>query len=115
MITLYGISNCDTIRKARNWMTDNDVNYEFSDFRKNPLKIEQIENWLASTPIEALVNKRSQGWKALTAEQQIQLMKGESLSLMVETPTLIKRPVLEKNQQVIHLGFNASDYQTIFA
>lgn len=109
---LYGIPNCDTVRKARKFLDANSIQYTFHDFRKNGLPVQTIQHWLESQSIEVLVNKRSTGWKQITDEQKAQLMSGENLSILSELPTLIKRPILEMDSQLL-VGFKAAEYETL--
>jgi arsenate reductase len=109
---LYGIPNCDTVRKARKFLDANSIQYTFHDFRKDGLPVQTIQHWLESQSIEVLVNKRSTGWKQITDEQKAQLMSGENLSILSELPTLIKRPILEMDSQLL-VGFKAAEYETL--
>ncbi|NPA71609.1 MAG: arsenate reductase [Gammaproteobacteria bacterium] len=109
---LYGIPNCDTVRKARKYLTEQGVDYTFHDFRKEPLAITTLEQWLKRQPIEVIVNKRSTGWKQLTEVQKEQLMQGKQLNLLSEIPTLIKRPVLDSDSHLI-FGFKEAEYQAL--
>lgn len=112
LMILYGIPNCDTVRKARKFLSENNIQYTFHDFRKDGLTVSTIQHWLESQPIEALVNKRSTSWKQITNKQQTELMSGKNLEILTELPTLIKRPVLETDTQLM-LGFNAAEYETL--
>lgn len=109
---LYGIPNCDTVRKARKFLEANNIQYTFHDFRKDGLAVQTIQHWLESQPIEVLVNKRSTGWKQITDEQKAQLLSGADLSILTELPTLIKRPILETNTQLM-VGFKLAEYETL--
>ncbi len=109
---LYGIPNCDTVRKARKFLEASNIQFTFHNFRKDGLAISTIEHWLESQPIDVLVNKRSTGWKQITDEQKEQLMSGKALSILTELPTLIKRPILETDTQIM-VGFKASDYESL--
>lgn len=111
---LYGISNCDTVRKARHFLEQNKVEFTFHDFRKNGLTPQHLQHWLTFVAIEQLVNQRSTSWKTLTPEQKTNLLTHHDLSLLIEMPTLIKRPVLETSNQLL-LGFNAVDYQNVLS
>ena len=109
MLKLYGIPNCDTVKKARKWLESNGVDYEFVDFRKNPLSTAQLKDWVAAVGLEKLLNKRSRSWRELDADQQDSSNPTKMLQLMQKLPTLIKRPVLvDKNKVVV--GFNNSEY-----
>ena len=110
---LYGISNCDTVKKAKNWLEKNQLDYSFHDFRKQGLEPETIKDWLTQIPCDKLLNKRSTTWRNLESEVQ-QLVNAENIiELLVKNPTLIKRPVLKVNG-IINIGFNADTYQGIF-
>jgi Spx/MgsR family transcriptional regulator len=109
---LYGISNCDTVRKARKFLEANNIEYTFHDFRKDGLTVETLQHWLETQPIEVLVNKRSTSWKQITVEQQSQLMSGADLTVLTERPTLIKRPILETEAQLF-VGFKAIEYEIL--
>lgn len=109
---LYGIANCDTVRKARKFLDEKQISYVFHDFKKQGLTQETIQNWLKYQPLEILVNKRSTSWKQLTEEQKQQLITGQNLSVLSEMPTLIKRPVLENNGSLL-VGFKEAEYQNL--
>jgi Spx/MgsR family transcriptional regulator len=110
---LYGISNCDTIKKAKNWLELNNIDYKFHDFRKQGLEPEIIQSWLTQIPWDKLLNKRSTTWRNLELEVQQSVNAENIIQLLVENPTLIKRPVLNVNG-IINVGFNADTYQGIF-
>lgn len=116
MIELYGITNCDTVKKARNWLAENNIVYEFSDFKKNAPSEAVIRQWLEQVPLETLLNKRGTTWRKLgdanrqAAENNLE----EAIRLMTENPSLIKRPVLRKEVRV-YVGFSVENYQKIFS
>jgi Spx/MgsR family transcriptional regulator len=115
-MTLYGIPNCDTVRKARKFLEKNQIDYQFHDFKKEGLSLSLIQTWLRQQPIEKLVNKRSTTWKQLSDIQKEQLMSQENLALLTEYPTLIKRPVLQIENTLdptILIGFNEKNYQSL--
>lgn len=114
MTTLYGIANCDTVRKARNWLTDHGVDYQFHDFRKDGLSTKQLKHWVEVVGWEALLNRRSQTWRKLPAKARDDLTAANAIKLMQAEPTLIKRPVLEMKSSV-YIGFKETDYQNLFA
>ncbi len=113
MTTLYGISNCDTVKKARNWLDEAGVTFTFHDFRKDGLTSQQVEGWIKSLGWETLVNKRSTTWKGLSEEAKASLNDESVIALIVEQPTLVKRPLLEHNDH-IGVGFKSADYQAVF-
>jgi Spx/MgsR family transcriptional regulator len=110
---LYGISNCDTVKKAKNWLEKNQLDYSFHDFRKQGLEPETIKEWLTQIPWDKLLNKRSTTWRNLESEVQQSVNAENIIELLVKNPTLIKRPVLKVNG-IINIGFNADTYQGIF-
>ena len=116
MIELYGNTNCDTVKKARNWLAENNIVYEFSDFKKNAPSEAVIRQWLEQVPLETLLNKRGTTWRKLddadrqAAENNLE----EAIRLMTENPSLIKRPVLRKEGRV-YVGFSVENYQKVFS
>ena len=110
---LYGISNCDTVKKAKNWLEKNQLDYSFHDFRKQGLEPETIRDWLTQIPWDKLLNKRSTTWRNLESDVQQSVTAENIIELLVKNPTLIKRPVLKVNG-IITVGFNADTYQGIF-
>lgn len=107
--TLYGISNCDSVRKARRWLDDAGIDYRFHDFRKDGLPPETVAGWLQQRPWEDLINRRSSSWKTLD-ESARSTMDGEAaIAAACATPTLIKRPVLE-DENLLEFGFAAARY-----
>jgi arsenate reductase len=113
MITLFGIKNCDTVKKARRWLDNHSIEYQFHDFRVDGITANQVNNWLDTAGIESLINKRSTTWKSLSETQKQMLSPENAVALILEQPTLIKRPVLITNNG-IHIGFKESSYQSIF-
>jgi len=112
MITVYGIKNCDSVKKARKWLTENHLEYQFHDFRSDGLSAELIQGFMARGDWEKLLNKRSTSWKQLEAAQKENLTEASVMALMLETPTLIKRPVLVTESHFF-IGFNLEHYQKL--
>jgi arsenate reductase len=110
--TIYGISNCDTVKKARRWLDDHAIEYRFHDFRKDGLDKAQVEEWLASVGAEILINKRGTTFRQLSDSDKKRLEK-DSAIVLCEYPALIKRPVLTTGKQ-IQIGFSDAQYQTLF-
>jgi Spx/MgsR family transcriptional regulator len=111
--TIYGIKNCDTVKKARRWLETNGVEYQFHDFRVDGLDAENLAQWESQLSWEVLLNKRSTTWKNLPAPARENLDRQAALCLLAKHPTLIKRPVLCHQQQV-HVGFSEAVYESIF-
>jgi len=112
MYTLYGIPNCDQVKKARNWLEQYQIPYQFHDFRKQGLTRELLEFFEAQVGWEVLLNKQSTRWRQLTTEQKSKIGLETALQYMLETPTLIKRPVLNTGTGLI-VGFKTEVYQDL--
>lgn len=108
MLKIYGIPNCDTVQKAVKWLKTNNVEYEFQDYKKEPIKKKKLETWLKKVPIEKLMNKASTPYKELPIDQKPNTYE-QMLDLMTSHPTSIKRPVLEFGKGVL-VGFNEEVY-----
>lgn len=115
MTTLYGISNCDTVRKARKWLEGESIAFDFHDFRKQGLNAEQVARWCAAAGLDRVLNKRGTTWRQLTDEVKANTDEQTLQALMVEQPTLIKRPVLELDDGRVEIGFKADDYAALFS
>ncbi len=113
MTTLFGISNCDTVKKARKWLDDAQVSYQFHDFRKDGLSRDQVTVWVKALGWENLVNKRSTTWKGLDDATKTALSDESVVDIILDQPTLIKRPLLEQGDEV-QVGFKAADYEQRF-
>ena len=114
MTIMYGISNCDTIKKAKKYLTDNNQEFTFHDYRKDGISAELVNEFAAHIDWQDLVNKRGTTYRQLSDEQKQNLDKESALALLVEQPAMIMRPVLLHNGQY-HLGFKASQYDEILA
>jgi len=114
MIILYGIKNCDTVKKARDWLAKNNIEYRFHDFRTDGLDPSQVKSWIAEIGLENLVNKRSTTWKELDEYTKENLNEKNADSVIVENPTLIKRPLLDTGKEK-HVGFKDTEYTKIFS
>jgi arsenate reductase len=110
---IYGISNCDTVKKAKNWLDSHNIGYRFHDFRKDGLNKDIINGWLKTVAWDKILNKLSTSWRNLDAATQQSINATNVVDLLVENPTLIKRPVMDVND-IITVGFNSDTYQSIF-
>lgn len=108
---LYGIKNCDTVKKARRWLEANDVAYTFHDFRADGLEQDTIESWLEYVSWEVLLNKRGTTWRKLDDPRKDKLDEAIAVELMLANPTLIKRPVVVTGNTCF-VGFKEADYAT---
>ena len=113
MTTLYGIKNCDTIKKARRWLEAHAIDYTFHDFRQDGLDKNQLESWVDELGWEVLLNKRGLMWRKVSPEQKASIDKASAIRLLLEEPAMIKRPVLDLGEQRI-VGFSDERYQAIF-
>ncbi|OOZ41612.1 arsenate reductase [Solemya pervernicosa gill symbiont] len=113
MTTLYGIKNCDTVKKARKWFETNGIDYTFHDFRADGINKKLIDGWAKSVDWELLLNRRSTTWRQLDEQDRDGLNKTKAVALLIEHPTLIKRPVLD-HDGAIQIGFKDSDYASLF-
>ena len=104
MITLYGIPNCDNCRKARKWLNAAGIEHRFRDFRKDGLDAGQIEAWSSELGLDKLVNRRGTTWRNLADDQKSRL-DTEATKLLVENPTLLKRPVIDLGERRL-VGFD---------
>jgi arsenate reductase len=114
MITLYGIKNCDTVRKACKWLDANGLEYHFHDFRKDGLTATKIKQWTKTVDWELLLNRRGLTWRQLSDDEKADLNKSKAVRLMAEKPTLIKRPVLEMDIEkgdAVMVGFKEEIYK----
>jgi arsenate reductase (glutaredoxin) len=107
MITLYGIPNCDTVKKSRAWFDDHGMAYQFHDFKKQGVPADAVDNWIAALGWEALVNKKGTTWRKLDAAQQAAVVDAASAkALMLAQPSVIKRPVVVAQGGRIAVGFS---------
>jgi arsenate reductase len=111
---VYGIKNCDTVKKARRWLEANDVAFTFHDFRADGLDTTTIESWLENVSWEVLLNKRGTTWRKLEDPRKDALTQDIAVELMLANPTLIKRPVVSVNNDCL-VGFKEADYANYFA
>ncbi len=112
-VTLYGIKNCDTIKKARKWLEVQQIDYSFHDFRVDSLDANLLEQWFADVGWETLLNKRGTTWRQLSEEIKSSINEASARQLMLDNPAIIKRPVLDTGSER-HVGFSEVSYQTYF-
>ncbi|QIM68110.1 ArsC family reductase [Basfia succiniciproducens] len=113
MITVYGIKNCDTVKKALKWLTDNNIEHKLHDYRTDGLAPEFLINAEAQFGWQTLVNKRSTTWRNLDSQIRENLEKHTALSVLAEQPTLIKRPIILQDGIAL-IGFNIKEYEKAF-
>src|SRR5437899_9222255 len=113
-ITLYGIPNCDTVKKARVWLQTQGIEHVFHDFKKAGITRDMVQTWLLSQPWDVLVNRKGTTWRALPDERKAAIIDAESATaLLLEAPSIVKRPVLATTDGC-QVGFSDALYQQIF-
>ena len=110
---MYGIANCDTIKKARKWFNDHTIAYQFHDYKKQGADENQLKAWLQELGWEKLINKRGTTWRKLDDEIKANMDNQLAIKVMLDNPSIIKRPLVIINDQKI-LGFNENTYQQEF-
>lgn len=114
MTHIYGIPNCDTVKKARIWLEEHHISFEFHNFKQQPPTQELIQQWLKDIPIETLLNKKGTTWRKLSVEEQAKAEHiKNAIELMIQQPSLIKRPILVHANKA-YCGFQAALYANIF-
>ncbi len=113
MITLYGINNCDTVKKAQKWLKQQNIAYTFHDFKKQGLPKELLTEFVNTSEWTSLLNKRSTTFRQLPDDIKNNLTDDVMFNAVLEQPTLLKRPLLQINDQ-LHLGFKEAQYQSLF-
>ena len=112
-ITVYGIPNCDSVKKARVWLTDHGVDYVFHDFKKQGIPAEAVDLWLKHVSWDVLVNRKGTTWRKLDAAQQASVVDNASArAVMLEHASVIKRPIVVKEQTVI-VGVNPEAWANV--
>ncbi len=113
--TLYGIANCDQVRKARAWLNDHGVAHGFHDFKKAGVSADQLQAWIASVGWERLVNRQGTTWRALPDERKASITDARQAALLMrEATSIIKRPVLQIAGHVL-VGFDPAGYRALLA
>lgn len=111
---LYGIPNCNTVKKARNWLDSKHIAYEFHDFKKQGVSQQLLESWLAQLPHEKLINRAGLTWRGLDDNTKAGIVDNASaIALMQAKTSVIKRPVLVKDGKILCLGFDETTYKEL--
>ena len=113
-LTLYGIPNCDTVRKARKWLEVEAIDHQFHDFKKQGLKAETVYGWMAHLPLEVLLNRRGTSWRKLSDAEKALTDEAQLVALMVANPSLVKRPICVAGA-VVTVGFSQDVQATLKA
>jgi arsenate reductase len=114
MLKVYGIPNCDTVKKATVWLKNKRVAYEFHDYKKLGISEAKLEEWLTQVPYDKLINRAGTTFKKLTDEEKAKITDNAStISLMLEKTSVIKRPIVESDK-ILAMGFKAEEYDEVF-
>ena len=112
MTILYGIPNCDTVKRARDWLTSRGVTYEFHDFKKQGVPADHLAAWVKSAGWERVLNRKGTTWRKLPEAQQASVADAATAqAVMREQASVIKRPVVEWDDGRITVGFDADDWE----
>jgi len=111
-VKIYGIKNCDTMKKAFNWLNDHNIEYTFINLKETPIEINEIERLAYFVGLDTLVNRRGTTWKKLDLQNQ-ELNDDDLIQLTFENQTMIKRPVLEVDGSIL-VGFDSDAYEAFF-
>lgn len=114
MLTLYGIPNCDTVRKARRWLDGHGVEYRFHDFRKDGLDEARLRAWVAELGWETLLNRSGTTWRSAPDAVKAGLNAETAIAFMLRAPAAIKRPVLDIGERRL-VGFSDARYEAAFS
>ncbi|MFT5599390.1 MAG: arsenate reductase [Urechidicola sp.] len=112
-VTIYGIANCDTIKKAKQWLTQRELAFQFHDYRKQGLDPTLLRNWVDELGWGVLINKRGTTWRQLSDLVKNNVDKESAIAIMLDNPAIIKRPLLVKGDER-HVGFSDANYNNIF-
>ena len=112
-ITVYGIANCDTVKKARAWLDRQGVDYRFHDFKKDGLPLDHVDRWIAAIGWEALVNRKGTTWRKLDDATRDGIVDAATArALLQRQPSVVKRPVVEWGQRIT-VGFDPAGWEPL--
>ncbi|EGV27737.1 ArsC family protein [Thiorhodococcus drewsii AZ1] len=112
MLTLYGIPNCDTVKKARAWLNARGIAYQFHDYKKQGLDESRLRAWVDELGWDALLNRRGTTWRRLPDAVREGIDETTAIQLMLEQPSIIRRPLLDTGESR-HLGFSETQYEEL--
>jgi Spx/MgsR family transcriptional regulator len=112
MIVMYGIKNCDTVRKARRWLEAHDIDYRFHDYRADGLSEDMLTAWIGELGWEQLLNRRGTTWRKLAETERNAIDRDRALHLMLTQPAIIRRPVLDTGG-TRRVGFSEDAYSSL--
>tara|TARA_R110001592_G_scaffold52649_5_gene161251 strand:- start:7757 stop:8104 length:348 start_codon:yes stop_codon:yes gene_type:complete len=112
-VKMYGIKNCQTMKKAMSWLEAHKIDFEFHDYKKSGIDELTLTEWLSQKQWDEVINKRGTTWRKLSDEDKMDIDPAKAIRLMIANPSLIKRPALVVNGKLV-LSFDEALYQTIF-
>ena len=112
MIKIYGIPNCDTMKKSRCWLEANGIEYDFHDYKKLGVPENKLKNWVNQAGWETILNKRGTTWRKLDDEVKDNIDEAAAIQLMLDNPSIIKRPILESGKLLL-IGFRQDEYRQL--
>lgn len=112
-LTLYGIKNCDTVKRARTWLKTNEIEYEFHNYKKDGVNKDVLEKAIEKFGWEVVINQRGTTWRHVPDKIKKNLDADSAMALAIENPSVIKRPLLVQGNEIT-LGFKEDDYAAIF-
>ncbi len=110
-VTVFGIANCDSVKKARKWLDANDVSYDFHDYKKKGIDKPTLSQWCKTLGWETLLNKRGTTWRKLPDADKEGLTQARAIQLMLDNTSLIKRPVIDTGTQLL-AGYDEAQYSS---
>ncbi len=113
-VTLYGIRNCDTMKKARKWLDAHGIDYHFHDYKKDDLDEARLRAWVDELGWQTLLNRRGLTWRRLPEETRERIDEESAIQLMLDNPSIIKRPLLDLGERRV-VGFDEATYQELFS
>jgi arsenate reductase (glutaredoxin) len=111
--TIYGIKNCDTMKKARSWLEKHDVTYDFHDYKAQGIDRRHLEKWISAAGWETVLNRAGTTFRKLPDTDRADVTEEKAIALMLAQPSMIKRPVLEADGELL-IGFKPESYAAVF-
>lgn len=115
MYTLYGIPNCNTVKKAIDWLKKNEIAFTFHDYKKKGISNQTLQKWIAEVGWERLVNKRGSTFKNLDDTLKLSINNADAaIALMMGKTSVIKRPIIENGNKIVTIGFDEKEFENLF-
>ena len=112
---LYGIKNCNTVKKAINWLNEHKVPFQFHDYKKQGLDLKKLQEWSSQLGSENLMNRKGMTWRKLDDQQKEDVKtKNKAIEVMAEKTSLIRRPIIEKDGKIMTIGFDEGEFEEMY-